>query len=813
MDNQIIKKTDIDKIMKTAYIDYAMSVIIQRALPDVRDGLKPVQRRILYAMLGVDNIASKPYRKCAKTVGETMSKYHPHGDSSIYGALVNMAQDWATRYPLIDKHGNFGSIDGDGAAAMRYTESRLSKISMELLADINKDTVDFVPNFDETEKEPVVLPAKLPNILLNGSTGIAVGMATSIPPHNLHEIVNGVIKIIDNDIENKETNIDELLSIVKGPDFPTGATIKGISGIKDAYKTGRGKVTVRSVTNIEEMSNGKHKIIVTEIPYMVNKAKLIEKIAELVKDKKIVGITDLRDESNKDGIRICIELKKDANPNIILNQLYKHTNLQTTFSIIMLVILNNEPKIMNLYEILRSYLTHQEEIVTRRTKFELNKALNRKLVVEGLLIAIDNIDDIVHISKTSKTVTEIKDRLNEKYNLVDAQSLAIAEMRLKSLARLEVDTLKNELKDLIEKVAYLENILNNHNVLLEIIKEEILELSKKYSDERKTKIEVDNADVFEMEDLIKEEDTVIAFTNLGYIKRMALDNFKSQNRGGKGIVGMNTLEEDYIEDLLMATTHDYIMFFTNLGRVYRLKVYEIPESSRTARGTAIINLLNLQNDEKITAIISFKKYNDEKSLIFATKRGVVKKLPLNDLENIRKSGTRAIILKEDDELIEVKIAKKDNKIIMVSKKGNCIVFDENEVGKRGRNSGGVIGIKISNNDEIVGMQISNQGTDVFTITENGLGKRTDLSEFNIIHRAGKGVKCHKITEKSGDIVSFKLLNEEDEILVMTDDGVIIRLKLSDISKMGRVTQGVKIINLSNNKVARVTKVRETVENN
>ena len=674
-----VHEVDLKKTMEESYIDYAMSVIASRALPDVRDGLKPVQRRVLFSMIELNNGPDKPHRKCARIVGDTMGKYHPHGDSSIYGALVNMAQDWSTRYPLVDGHGNFGSVDGDGAAAMRYTEARLSKISMEMLADINKNTVDFAPNFDETEKEPTVLPARYPNLLVNGTSGIAVGMATNIPPHNLKEIIAAVVKIIDNIVEeNRDTEIEEILKIVKGPDFPTGATILGTRGIEEAYRTGRGKIRVRAVSNIETLPNGKSQIIVTELPYLVNKARLIEKIADLVKEKKIDGITALNDHSSREGMRICIELRRDVNANVLLNKLYKHTQLQDTFGVIMLALVNNQPKVMNLMEILKHYLAHQEEVVTRRTQYDLNKARERAHILEGLLKALDNIDEVIRIIRGSENTQVAKARLMERFELSDAQAQAIVDMRLRTLTGLEREKLEAEYKELMDRIRRLEAILADRNLLLRVIREEILAISEKYGDERKTAIGFDEFDI-SMEDMIPNENTVITMTKLGYIKRMTVDNFRSQNRGGKGIKGMQTIEDDYIDELLMTTTHHYLMFFTNMGKVYRLKAYEIPEAGRTARGTAIINLLQLQAGEKITAVLSLKDYSQGQYLFMATKSGIVKKTPIQDYANVRKTGLAAISLKDDDELIEVKFTDNKKDIILVTKYGQCIRFKDTDV--------------------------------------------------------------------------------------------------------------------------------------
>lgn len=816
MEDNIFDKVhdvDLQKTMEKSYIEYAMSVIASRALPDVRDGLKPVQRRVLYSMIELNNGPDKPHRKCARIVGDTMGKYHPHGDSSIYGALVNMAQEWSTRYPLVDGHGNFGSVDGDGAAAMRYTEARLSRISMEMLADINKDTVDFAPNFDETEREPVVLPSRYPNLLVNGTSGIAVGMATNIPPHNLKEVIQAVVKIIDNVIEEgRETDIEEILSIVKGPDFPTGATILGTRGIEEAYRTGRGKIRVRAVTNIETLPNGKSRIIVTELPYLVNKARLIEKIAELVRDKKIDGITDLNDHSSREGMRICIDLRKDANANVILNQLYKHTQLQDTFGVIMLCLVSNngslEPKVLNLLDMLKYYLAHQEEVVTRRTKYDLNKAQERAHILEGLLKALDNIDEVIRIIRNSRNVQIAKEELMNRFELTDVQAQAIVDMRLRALTGLEREKLEAEYAELMEKIRKLKAILADRNLLLRVIREEILAISEKYGDERKTSIGFDAFDI-SMEDLIPKENTVITMTKLGYIKRMTVDNFRSQNRGGKGIKGMQTLEDDFIEELLMTTTHHYLMFFTNTGRVYRLKAYEIPEASRTARGTAIINLLQLMPGECITAVIPINKFEKGQYLMMATKKGLVKKTPILEYENVRKTGLAAITLRDDDELIEVKFTNNKKDIILVTKDGQCIRFKETDVRSTGRVSMGVRGINLMDGDEVVAMQLNSQGYYLLIVSENGMGKRTSISEFTCQNRGGKGVKCYKITEKTGNVIGAKAVNEENEIMIITTEGIIIRLQCADISILGRITSGVKLINLSENvTVASFAKVRE-----
>ena len=810
-----IHDIDLKKTMEKSYIDYAMSVIASRALPDVRDGLKPVQRRVLYSMIELNNGPDKPHRKCARIVGDTMGKYHPHGDSSIYGALVNMAQEWSTRYPLVDGHGNFGSVDGDGAAAMRYTEARLSRISMEMLADIGKDTVDFVPNFDETEKEPTVLPSRYPNLLVNGTSGIAVGMATNIPPHNLREVIGAVVKIIDNQVEeNRETTIDEVMDIIKGPDFPTGAEVLGKAGIDEAYRTGRGKIRVRAVSNIETMPNGKSRIIVTEIPYLVNKARLIEKIAELVKEKRVDGITDLRDESDRSGMRIVIELRRDVNANVVLNQLLKHTQLQDTFGVIMLALVNNQPKVLNLLEMLNYYLDHQKDVVTRRTRYDLNKAEERAHILEGLLIALDNIDEVIRIIRGSQTVQLAKQQLMERFGLSDAQSQAIVDMRLRALTGLERDKLENEYKELEVRIAELKAILADEKKLLGVIKEEIQVISDKYGDDRRTSIGFDEFDM-SAEDLIPNDETIVAMTKLGYIKRMSKDNFKSQNRGGKGIKGMQTIDEDYIEDLILTKNHNYIMFFTNTGRVYRLKAYAIPEAGRTARGTAIVNLIQLLPGEKITAIISMKEYDDEKFLFMATKNGMVKKTPMREYANVRKTGLQAIVLRENDELIEVKATDNERDIFMVTKFGKSIRFHETDVRVTGRVSMGVIGMNLDEGDEIVGMQMESQGETLLVVSENGIGKRTEISEFPIQKRGGKGVLCYKIVEKTGCLVGAKLVHDDHDIMMITNEGIIIRISVKDISIIGRNTSGVKLMNIdpnSDTRIASIAKVRDDEQN-
>ena len=806
-----VQEVDMQKTMENYYIDYAMSVIASRALPDVRDGLKPVQRRILYSMIELNNGPDKPHRKCARIVGDTMGKYHPHGDLSIYEALVKLAQDFNTRYPLVDGHGNFGSVDGDGAAAMRYTEARLSKISMEMTRDLNKDTVDFIPNFDETEKEPTVLPSRYPNLLCNGTSGIAVGMATNIPPNNLREVIGAVVKMIDNKVEeDRDTTIEEILDIVKGPDFPTGGTIIGKLGIEEAYRTGRAKIKVRAVTNIEPMNNGKNRIVVTELPYMVNKAKLIEKIAELVRDKKIDGITDLRDESDREGMRIAIELRRDVNPNIILNQLYKHTQLQDTFGVIMLALVDNQPKVLNLYDMLKYYLLHQEEVVTRRTKFDLNKAEERAHILEGLMIALDNIDRVISIIRGSANVQIAKESLIAEFALSEAQAQAIVDMRLRALTGLERSKLEAELKELHEKIKEYKAILADKKLLLGVIKTEISEIADKYGDDRRTSIGYDEYDI-SMEDLIPDEPCVIARTNLGYVKRMTPDNFKSQHRGGKGIKGMQTIDDDYIKDLFMTTSHHVLTFFTNTGRAYKLKAYEIPEASRTSRGTAIINLLQLAPGETITAVVPVKidTLQDTDYLFMATKKGIVKKTPVKDFANIRKTGIQAINLREDDELIEVKLTDDQAEILMVTMLGQCIRFKETDVRPTGRSAMGVIGMSLMDEDEVVGVQVSTQGDTMLIVSENGMGKRTDIDEYTVQHRGGKGVKCYKITEKTGNVVGAKAVDDSREVMLITTEGIIIRLQCSDISNLGRITSGVKLINLDEGiKVATIAKVRK-----
>ena len=816
MDDKIFDKiheVDLKETMETSYIDYAMSVIASRALPDVRDGLKPVQRRVLYSMVELNNGPDKPHRKCARIVGDTMGKFHPHGDSSIYGALVNMAQEWNTRYPLVDGHGNFGSEDGDGAAAMRYTEARLSKISMEMVADINKDTVEFIPNFDETEKEPSVLPSRYPNLLVNGTSGIAVGMATNIPPHNLTETINAIVKIIDNKVEeNRDTTIEEIMEIIKGPDFPTGATILGRKDIEQAYRTGRGKIKTRAVSEIETMDNGKSRIIVTELPYMVNKAKLVEKIASLVKEKKVDGITDLRDESDQEGTRVVIEVRRDANANVILNQLYKHTQLQDSFGVIMLALVNGEPKVLNLLQMLDEYLKHQKDVVTRRTKFELNKAEERAHIIKGLLIALDNIDEVIKIIRGSRTTADAKKNLIERFGLSDAQSQAIVDMRLRQLTGLAREDLEAEYADLMAKIDYLKSILADENKLLTVIKEEIEVIRDKFGDERRTKIGINVGDLSD-EDLIPEEDTVVAMTNLGYIKRMTVDNFKSQNRGGKGIKGMQTIDKDFIKDMFMVSTHDYILFLTNIGRIYKLKCYEIPEAGRTARGMAIVNLLQLQPGEKISAMVQMKEFEEDKYLIMATKEGTIKKTPIMAYTNIRKSGIQAITLREDDELIDVTISDNNDNIMLITKKGQGIKFRETDVRETGRSAMGVRGIELNQDDEVISMQLESQGECVLIVSANGMGKRTPFTDFKLQNRGGKGVKCYKISDKTGEVVGAKAVNDGNEIMMITNEGIVIRMFVDDISILGRVTLGVKLMNTGDKDdivVASITKVKESV---
>ena len=813
LDNEFdrISEVDMQKTMESYYIDYAMSVIAQRALPDVRDGLKPVQRRVLYSMIELNNGPDKPHRKCARIVGDTMGKYHPHGDSSIYGSLVTMAQEWNMRYPLVDGHGNFGSVDGDGAAAMRYTEARLSKISMEMLADINKNTVDFVDNFDGTEKEPTVLPARFPNLLVNGTTGIAVGMATNIPPHNLREVIGAVVKLIDDRINDSETTVEDLMDIIKGPDFPTGGEILGRRGIEEAYRTGRGKIRCRAVTDIETLSNGKSRIIVTELPYMVNKANLIKNMADLVKDKKIDGITAIRDETNREGMRVVIELRKDANANVILNLLYKHTQMQDTFGVIMLALIDNQPKVMNLLEVLDHYLEHQVDVVTRRIKYDLDKAEARAHILEGLLKALDVIDEVIARIRASKTVAEAKESLIEFLDIDDGQAQAIVDMRLRALAALERQKIEDEYAELQKQIEKFRSILADPKKLLGVIREEIMIISDKFGNDRRTSIGIDYSDI-SIEDLVPKENTVLAMTSLGYIKRMSVDNFAAQHRGGKGIKGITTIQDDYIEDLLMCTTHSYVMFFTNKGRAYSLKAYEIPESSRNARGIAIVNLLQLQPEEKITATIPINEIDDKKYLFMVTKTGIIKKTRLYEYRNIRKTGLNAINLKDGDELIEVKQTTDSEEEFLITKYGMCIHFKDTDVRPTGRTSMGVIGMNIDDGDEIVGMQLKSQGESLLIVTENGMGKRTDISEFTLQKRGGKGLKCYKITDRTGYVIGVKSVNDDHEVMLITDKGIIIQIRANDVSTIGRITQGVKIMNLDgNSKIVKIAKVRDKIE--
>ena len=807
-----VQEIDLKKTMEQSYIDYAMSVISQRALPDVRDGLKPVQRRVLYSMIELNNGPDKPHRKCARIVGDTMGKYHPHGDSSIYGALVNMAQEWSTHYPLVDGHGNFGSVDGDGAAAMRYTEARLSKIAMEMLADINKDTVNFSPNFDETEKEPDVLPCRFPNLLCNGTTGIAVGMASNIPPHNIKETIDAVVKMINNRIdEDRDTEIEELMSVIQGPDFPTGATIIGRRGIEEAYRTGKGKIIVRAVTNIEPMQNGKNRIVVTELPYGVNKAKLIEKIAELVKDKRVDGITDLADQSSREGMRISIELRRDVNPNVVLNQLMKHTQLQDTFGVIMLALVGGEPRILNIHDMLYYYLQHQEEVVTRRTRYDLSKAQERAHILEGLLIALDHIDRVIEIIRGSANVAAAKASLIEEFGLSDAQSQAIVDMRLRALTGLGRNRLENEYKELEERIAYLQSILGDVKVLLGVIRDELLTIKDKYGDDRKTAIELAE-DEFNAEDLIPNEAAVIAMTKLGYIKRMSPDHFKAQNRGGKGIKGMNILDEDYIADLITINNHDYVLFFTNLGRVYQLKGYEIPEASRTARGTAVINLLQLQAGEKVTSILR-NEGHESGYLTMATKLGMIKRTNLSEYGNIRKVGLAAISLREGDELIDVHVTDGKRDIIMISHLGQCIRFDENDARATGRVSMGVKGMNLADGDSVIGMQVAEENGELLFVSEMGMGKKTAMSEFKDQNRGGKGIRCYRVNAKTGNLAGVKVYKEGYELMLITTEGTVIRMKTDTIPVLGRDTSGVKLMQVDqeNVKVSSIELIEESKE--
>ncbi len=805
---------DINDEMQTCYIDYAMSVIVSRALPDVRDGLKPVHRRILYSMSELGLGSDKQYRKSARIVGDTMGKYHPHGDSSIYGAMVRMAQEFSTRYPLVDGQGNFGSIDGDSAAAMRYTEARMSKMTALMLADIDKETVDFRPNFDESSKEPCVLPARFPNLLVNGSSGIAVGMATNIPPHNLTEVVNGVIKMIDNymgeneEQEVRETDIEELMAIIEGPDFPTGATIYGRYGIDQAYRTGRGKVKVKAKAEIEAMQAGKNRIVVTEIPYMVNKSALIEKMADLVKERKIDGITDIRDESDRNGISVVIELRRDVNPTVILNQLYKYTQLQDTFSINMLALVNDKPKVLNLKQILEEYLKHQKEVVVRRTQFELNKAEARAHILEGLRKALDNIDLVVSLIRESANVQEAKERLMEAIELTEIQAQAIVEMRLRALTGLEREKIDQEYAELLERIEYLKSILASEYKLLGVIKNELIEVRQKYGDGRRTDITIDE-DEYDIEDLIDEENIVVTITQLGYIKRIPLDTYKNQNRGGKGIIGVNTIEEDFIKQLFVTTNFNYIMFFTNKGKAYRIKGYRIPEAGRTARGTAIVNLLELDKDERITAVFPIKEFEDNTFLTMVTKKGQIKKTPLKDFRNIRKGGLIALSLNEDDELVDVHQTTSQDAILVATKNGQGIMFEATDVRPMGRTARGVRAINLSETDEVVGATVPKDGEQILTTTEKGLGKRTQIDAFRAQKRGGKGIRINKITEKTGCIIGIASVSEEDELLLITSQGIIIRIKVAQISSIGRNAQGVKLINVTDDvQVVCMEKVNE-----
>ncbi|WP_300282984.1 DNA gyrase subunit A [Peptacetobacter sp.] len=776
--------------MKKSYIEYSMSVIVGRALPDVRDGLKPVHRRILYSMNELNLSPDKPYRKSARIVGDVLGKYHPHGDSSVYLAMVKMAQDFSTRVPLVDGHGNFGSVDGDSPAAMRYTEARMSKLSMELLRDIDKETVDFGPNFDESLKEPLVLPARFPNLLVNGSNGIAVGMATSIPPHNLGEVIDATVHLID----KPDSNVEELMDYVKGPDFPTGAIIMGTESIKEAYKTGRGKVKVRAKAEIEELGKGKQQIVVTEIPYQVNKARLVERIAELVKDKKIEGISDLRDESNRKGMRIVIELKRDVNANIILNNLYKHSQMEETISVIMIALVNGEPKCLNLKEVLHHYIEHQKEVVTRRTKFELNKAETRAHILEGLKIALDNIDEVISTIRSSKASSDAKEKLVEKFALTEVQAQAILEMRLNRLTGLEREKIDSEYNELMKKIAELKEILDSEEVLLSVIKKEIIEIKDKYSDERRTSIQHAEGEI-DMRDLIDEEEIAITLTHFGYIKRLPADTYRSQKRGGRGISALTTREEDFVKHLITTTTHSRLLFFTNRGRVFRLNSYEIPEGKRQAKGSAIVNLLQLGPGEKIATLIDVDGKEENKYLLIATKKGMVKKTKIEDFKNINKSGLISIGLKEGDEVIGVKLTNGEQDVMLVTRNGMSIRFSEKDVRDMGRTAMGVKGITLAEGDTVVSMSLDSEGTDMLVVSENGFGKRTDLEEYRSQIRAGKGIKTYNISEKTGSIVGAEMVSEEDEMMIINSDGVLIRIKVDEISIFGRVTSGVKLMNV------------------
>ena len=787
-ENNRILPIEIADEMKKSYIDYAMSVIAGRALPDVRDGLKPVHRRILYSMSELNLTPDKPYRKSARIVGDVLGKYHPHGDTAVYYAMVRMAQDFATRAPLVDGHGNFGSVDGDAPAAMRYTEAKMTKLSLELLRDIDKETVDFVPNFDESLKEPSVLPARFPNLLVNGSNGIAVGMATSIPPHNLGEVIDATIHLID----NEECSVEDLIQFVKGPDFPTSAIIMGKENITEAYRTGRGKVKVRARAYIEELAKGKQQIVVTEIPYQVNKAKLVEKIAELVKDKKVEGISDLRDESNRNGMRIVIELKRDANANIVLNKLYKHSQMEDTFSIIMLALVNGEPKVLNLKQVLYHYIQHQKDVVTRRTKFELNKAEARAHILEGLKIALDNLDEVIKLIRGSKTGAEAKEGLMNRFNLTDVQAQAILDMRLQRLTGLERDKIEAEYEELIKKINRLREILSNERLLMNVIKEELQIIKDNYADERRTEIRHDEGEI-DMKDLIENEEVAITLTHFGYIKRMPIDTYKSQNRGGRGISALTTREEDFIKELITTHTHSKLLFFTNKGKVYRLNAYEIPEGKRQAKGTAIVNLLQLGSDEKIATVISLDSDSNQEYLLLATKNGIVKKTKREEFKNINKSGLIAIGLREDDELIGVRATDGNEEVILVTKEGMSIRFDENDIRHMGRTAMGVKGISLNPNDQVVAMNLCSEGNELLVVSENGFGKRTSIDEYRAQIRAGKGIKTYNIADKTGDIVGAQMVSEDDDMMIINSDGVLIRLRVNEISLFGRVTSGVKLM--------------------
>ncbi|MBA1334758.1 MAG: DNA gyrase subunit A [Firmicutes bacterium] len=797
-----IVPVDIQQEMKKSYIDYAMSVIVSRALPDVRDGLKPVHRRILYAMNELGLTPDKPHRKSARIVGDVLGKYHPHGDTAVYEAMVRMAQEFSTRLPLVDGHGNFGSIDGDGAAAMRYTEARMSKIALEMLRDINKETVDFIPNFDETLKEPVVLPSRFPNILVNGASGIAVGMATSIPPHNLGEVIDGVIKVID----DPDVEIKELVKAVKGPDFPTGAIIMGKNSIKEAYMTGKGKVTVRAKANIETQAGNRNAIIINEIPYQVNKSKLIEKIADLVRDKKIEGISDIRDESDRKGMRIVIELKRDVNPKVVLNLLYKYSQLQDTFSIIMIALVDGQPRILNLKEILVKYVEHQKEVITRRTIYDLNRAEDRAHILEGLKIALDNLDRVIKLIRGSENVQVAKEGLMNEFNLSEKQAQAILDMRLQRLTGLEREKIDLEYKELLEKIRYYKEVLEKEELLNSIIKEELIEIKEKYADERRSKI-THEAEDFNVEDLIEEQEVAITLTHFGYIKRVPADAYRSQRRGGRGVTALTTKNEDFVENIFITSTHNYILFFTNLGKLYRLKAFEVPEAGRQAKGTAIVNLLQLESTEKVTAVIPIKEYDDDKYMFFATKQGLVKKTPLSEYNSYRKNGLQAIGLREDDELIGVKLTEGNDEILLVTKKGYSIRFKEDDVRSMGRTAHGVKGITLAKGDKAVGMDLVKQDADLLIVSERGYGKRTDIDEYSVQNRGGKGLKTYKITKKTGDIVGIKVVGENDDIMLITKDGIVIRLNVKGISRLGRITQGVTLMKFNkDNSVVSIAKI-------